>query len=43
MEAQLKGKTFPQDQSGAFAVTVRSVKLAAVGRPAADFARRAGQ
>ena len=31
LEAQLKGKTFPQDQSGAFAVTVRSVKLAASG------------
>ena len=31
LEAQLKGKTFPQDQSGAFAATVRSVKLAGSG------------
>ena len=31
LEAQLKGKTFPEDKSGAFAVTVRSVKLAASG------------
>jgi hypothetical protein len=31
LEAQLKGKTFPQDQSGAFAVTVRGVTLAASG------------
>src|SRR5207247_10867069 len=31
LEAQLKGKTFPQDKSGAFAVTVRSVTLAASG------------
>ena len=31
LEAQLKGKTFPEDQSGAFAATVKSVKLAASG------------
>ena len=31
LEAQLKGKTFPEDKSGAFTVTVRSVKLAASG------------
>ncbi len=31
LEAQLKGKTFPQDKSGAFAVTVRGVTLAASG------------
>ncbi len=31
LEAQLKGKTFPDDKSGAFAVTVRGVTLAASG------------
>jgi hypothetical protein len=31
LEAQLKGKTFPEDKSGAVNVTVRSVKLAASG------------
>ena len=31
LEAQLKGKTFPQDKAGAFAVTVRGVALAASG------------
>src|SRR5712691_11552291 len=31
LEAQLKGKTFPEDQSGAFAATVKTVKLAASG------------
>ena len=31
IEAQLKGKTFPLDQSGAFTATVRGVKLAASG------------
>jgi hypothetical protein len=31
LEAQLKGKTFPQDKGGAFAVTVHGVKLAASG------------
>ncbi len=31
LEAQLKGKTFPEDQSGAFTATVRSVALAASG------------
>ncbi len=31
LEAQLKGKTFPEDKSGAFTVTVRSVSLAASG------------
>ena len=31
LEAQLKGKTFPEDKSGAFAATVKSVKLAASG------------
>ena len=31
LEAQLKGKTFPQDKAGAFAVTVRGVTLAASG------------
>jgi hypothetical protein len=31
LETQLKGKTFPQDQNGAFAVTVQGVKLAASG------------
>jgi hypothetical protein len=31
LEAQLKGKTFPEGQGGAFAVTVRGVKLAASG------------
>jgi len=31
LEAQLKGKTFPQEKAGAFAVTVRGVALAASG------------
>ncbi len=31
LEAQLKGKTFPEDKAGAFAVTVRGVKIAASG------------
>jgi hypothetical protein len=31
LEAQLKGKTFPEDRGGAFAVTVRGVKVAASG------------
>jgi hypothetical protein len=31
LEAQLKGKTFPEDKGGAFAVTVRGVKIAASG------------
>ena len=31
MEAELKGKTFPEDKSGAFTATIRSVKLAASG------------
>ena len=31
LESQLKGRTFPQDKSGAFAVTVRGVTLAASG------------
>jgi hypothetical protein len=31
LEAQLKGKTFPEDKSGAFVATVRSVALAASG------------
>src|SRR5712691_6325195 len=31
LELQLKGKTFPEDQSGAFAATVKTVKLAASG------------
>jgi hypothetical protein len=31
LEAQLKGKTFPEDKSSAFAATVRSVELAASG------------
>jgi hypothetical protein len=31
LEAQLKGKTFPEDKSGAFSATVRSVALAASG------------
>src|SRR5712691_5672336 len=31
IEAQLKGKTFPEDKSGAFTATVRSVNLAASG------------
>jgi hypothetical protein len=31
LEAQLRGKTFPEDQSGAFAATVKTVKLAASG------------
>ena len=43
LEAQLKGKTFPQDKSGAFAVTVRSVKLAASGERLLISLARAGQ
>ena len=43
LEAQLKGKTFPQDKSGAFAVTVRGVSAGGVGRAAADLAARPGQ
>ncbi len=31
LEAQLKGKTFPEDKSGAFAATVHGVRLAASG------------
>jgi Domain of unknown function (DUF4403) len=31
LEARLKGKTFPQDKSGAFAATIRGVALAASG------------
>jgi hypothetical protein len=31
LEAQLKGRTFPQDKGGAFAVTVRGVTLAVSG------------
>src|SRR5262249_871791 len=31
LEAQLKGKTFPEDKTGAFAATVRGVTLAASG------------
>ena len=31
MEAQLKGKTFPEDKSGAFTATIRGVTLAASG------------
>jgi hypothetical protein len=31
IEAQLKGKTFPEDRSGAFTATVKSVNLAASG------------
>ena len=31
LEAQLKGKTFPEDKSGAFAVNVRGVSVAASG------------
>jgi hypothetical protein len=31
IEAQLKGKTFPEDKSGAFTATIRSVKFAASG------------
>jgi len=31
LETQLKGKTFPEDKSGAFSATVRSVALAASG------------
>jgi hypothetical protein len=31
LEAQLKGKTFPEDKSSAFAATVRGVRLAASG------------
>jgi hypothetical protein len=31
MEKELKGKTFPEDKSGAFTATVRSVNLAASG------------
>jgi hypothetical protein len=31
LEAQLKGKTFPEDQSGAFAVNVRGVSVVASG------------
>jgi hypothetical protein len=31
MEAQLKGKTFPEDKSGAFTATIRSVDFAASG------------
>jgi Domain of unknown function (DUF4403) len=31
LEAQLKGKTFPEDKSGGFAATVQGVKLAASG------------
>ncbi len=31
LEAQLKGKTFPEDKSGAFAVNIRGVALAASG------------
>jgi hypothetical protein len=31
LEAQLKGKTFPEDKSGAFSATVRGVTLAASG------------
>ena len=31
LEAQLKGKTFPEDKAGAFAATVLGVKLAASG------------
>ena len=31
MEAQLKGKTFPEDRSGAFTATIQSVKFAASG------------
>jgi hypothetical protein len=31
MEAQLKGKTFPEDKSGAFTATIRSVNFAASG------------
>jgi uncharacterized protein DUF4403 len=31
LEAQLKGKTFPEDKSSAFAATVRNVELAASG------------
>jgi hypothetical protein len=31
LEAQLKGKTFPEDKGSAFAVTIRSVTLAASG------------
>jgi Domain of unknown function (DUF4403) len=31
MEAQLKGKTFPEDKTGAFAATVRGVSVAASG------------
>src|SRR3977135_1532403 len=31
MEKELKGKTFPEDRSGAFTATIRSVNLAASG------------
>ena len=31
MEAQLKGKTFPEDKSGAFTATIKSVSVAASG------------
>src|SRR5262249_21010229 len=31
VEAQLKGKTFPEDKAGAFAATIRGVELAASG------------
>jgi hypothetical protein len=31
LDAQLKGKTFPDDKSGAFAATIRGVELAASG------------
>ena len=31
MEAQLKGKTFPEDKSGAFVATIKSVSVAASG------------
>ena len=31
MQAELKGKTFPEDKSGAFSATIRGVELAASG------------
>ena len=43
LEAQLKGKTFPEDKSGAFAVNVRGVSVTPLRRPPADRAARQGE
>ncbi len=43
LEAQLKGKTFPEDRSGAFAVDGPRRERGRIGRPAADLAARQGE